>query len=50
MCVCGRVWQVGQVHKAGASPSSFFTAHPKIDPLTKRLYAFGYDLVGPLYI
>jgi carotenoid cleavage dioxygenase-like enzyme len=27
-----------------------YMAHPKIDPLAKRLYAFGYDLVGPLSI
>lgn len=42
----GRIATVGLVHKAGAEPSSFFTAHPKVDPHTHKLYAFGYGLVS----
>ena len=36
----------GPVDFAGVLPSSF-TAHPKIDPATGRMHAFGYDFTAP---
>lgn len=45
----GKIRTQGRVHKAGER-GKWFTAHPKIDPESKKLYAFGYDLASPPFL
>ena len=39
-----------RIHDFDAALSSPFTAHPKLDPETGELFAFGYDVFGPPFL